>query len=188
MAFLDDLLGNARWLDQYLGTQQDQHPGITADESQRSPQLHPNLNLYPNGLPLWDLLVRGPMEPVLEYSDPPGERCFWSGRDRIQSGLSWDQHNYQQMHNQQVPQHTDPFPEVLAITAAHSVVYRYQHSRNTTRYYRSIGGIVKQRPLPAINTSQIPSTPTLAGPDTADRLRAMFGNLTVWLARRRIQD
>ena len=38
MAFLDDLLSNARWLDQYLGTQTDQNPNLTADEAQRSPK------------------------------------------------------------------------------------------------------------------------------------------------------
>ena len=38
MAFLDDLLSNARWLDQYLGTQTDKNPNLTADEAQRSPK------------------------------------------------------------------------------------------------------------------------------------------------------
>ena len=45
MAFLDDLLSNARWLDQYLGTQSDQNQNLTADETQRSPTPTPQKDI-----------------------------------------------------------------------------------------------------------------------------------------------
>ena len=75
----------------------------------------------------------------------------------------------------------DPFPERLAITAAHSVVYRYQRQEHNPILADLSAASIKQQSLPAVNTSRY-HRPTLAGPDTADRLRAMFGNLRGWFA------